>query len=214
MVTSVTESSHLSEKLQLLWEGIRQKDHQSLTDLYRLMYSDLLNFGILFGHDAPAAKDAVNQIFLELWERAENLAAVSNVRSYLITYLRRKLLRDYEHGSRLTDLPDNELAGERSYEDILISAQQEEHMRQRLKRALDQLTPRQQELIQMRFFQELTNEAISQQTGMHINTVYNTMSLALKTLRQAMESTSDSSLSSWWPFLFLLWLSAEKASIG
>ena len=214
MITPTSDSQHLSEKLQVLWAGIQRKESQSLTDLYRLMYSDLLNFGILFGHEASVTKDAVNQIFLELWERAENLASVVNVRSYLITYLRRKLLRDYEFKSRFVDLPETESISERSYEEILISVQQEEHMKQRLKQALDQLTPRQKELIQMRFFEEMSNEAISQQTGMHINTVYNTMSSALKTLRQRMEAPSGPSLSGWWPLLLLLWQSAEKIAAG
>jgi RNA polymerase sigma-70 factor (ECF subfamily) len=101
-------------------------------------------------------------------------------------------------------------AGTPSYEEILISAEQEEHTKQRLKQGLEQLTPRQMELIQMRFFEEMSNEAISQQAGMHINKVYNTISSALKTLRQAMEESDGSSLSGWWPLLLLLWQSAEK----
>lgn len=210
MTPPVTEPASSSQKLQLLWAGVRQKDYASLTDLYRLVYSDLLNFGLMVNHDAAGTKDAINQIFLEIWEKGDALMPVENVRSYLITYLRRKLLRDYERGSRLTALPDSELIGERSYEDIIISTQQEEGVRQRLKRALEQLTPRQKELIELRFFQGLSNEGISQQTGMHINTVYNTMSSALKTLRQELGNETYSSFSCWWPFLLPMLLAGDR----
>lgn len=209
MLSPGIDLANLSEKLQLLWAGVRAKDYSSLTDLYRLMYSDLLNFGLLFSHDAASAKDAINQIFLEVWEKGEALMPVDNVRSYLITYLRRKLLREYERGNRFTDLPDNEPLSDRSYEDIIVHAQQEEQTRQRLKQALDQLTPRQKELIELRFFRALSNEAISQQTGLHINTVYNTMSSALKTLRLVLGDETYYNFSGWWPFLFPLLLTGS-----
>ena len=200
---------HTPERLQTLWAGVRQQDYQSLTDLYRQVYADLLNFGLLFGHDATATKDAVNQIFLEIWERSHSLPAVDNVRSYLITYLRRKLLRDYEYGNRLTELTDNGILNQRSYEEMLIQTSQEEHIRQRLQAALTELTARQKQLIEMRFFRGMSNEAISQETGMHINTVYNTISSALKTLRQTLSKEDYYNLLIWWPMLLPFLLQAD-----
>lgn len=202
MVSPTIPTTFSPEHLQTLWAGVRRQDYQSLTELYRQVYPDLLNFGLYFGHDSATAKDAVNQIFLELWERGEGLPAVDNVRSYLITYLRRKLLRDYERSNRLSALTDNESGSQRSYEDIVIQSQQEEHIRQRLRAALAQLTPRQKELIEMRFFRGLSNEAICQETGMNVNTVYNTISSALKTLRQLLGQEDYYNLLTWWPLLF------------
>jgi RNA polymerase sigma factor (sigma-70 family) len=200
---------HTPERLQTLWAGVRQQDYQSLTDLYRQVYTDLINFGLFFGHDANAAKDAVNQLFLEIWERNNSLPPVDNVRSYLITYLRRKLLRDYEYGSRLTDLTKSGTQSQRSYEDMLIQTSQEEHTRQRLQAALNTLTPRQKQLIEMRFFRGLSNEAISRETGMHINTVYNTISTALKTLRQTLNREDYYNILIWWPLLLPMLLTAD-----
>lgn len=190
-----------SSSLPLLWAGVRRRDRQSLTELYRLLYGELMRAGLMANGDAAATKDAINQVFLEIWERADQLVPVENVRSYLITYLRRKLLRDYERGIRHTDLSDEEAFAERSYEEIIVSQQQDEHLRLRLQAAIGQLTPRQKELVELRFFQGLSNEAISQQTGMHINTVYNTLSAALKTLRQALSAHRPHTLPVWWPLL-------------
>ncbi len=209
MVSPTIQASHSPERLQTLWAGVRQQDYQSLTDLYRYIYADLLNFGMLFGHDGSSTKDAINQIFLEIWERGENLPPVDNVRSYLITYLRRKLLREYEHGNRFSELTDSDLINQRSYEEILVQGQQEDHIRQRLQAALAQLTPRQKELIEMRFFLGLSNEAICQETGMHINTVYNTISSALKTLRQVLGQEDYFNLLMGWPLLFPLLFEVE-----
>lgn len=210
MVSSTIQATNSPEKLQVLWTGIRQQEYQSLTELYQQMYTDLLNFGLFFGHDSVATKDAVNQVFLEIWERGKGLPAVENVRSYLITYLRRKLLREYEHGNRFVELTDSEILSQRSYEEVIVEAQQEERIRQRLQEALAQLTPRQKELIEMRFFRNLSNEAISQETGMNINTVYNTISSALKTLRRILGQEDYYNLLSVWPLLFPLLFQAES----
>lgn len=156
-----------------------------------------------FGHDGATTKDAVNQLFLEIWERGNDLPVVENVRSYLITYLRRKLLREYEHGNRFVEITDDELFSH-SYEEVIVQAQQEEHIRQRLQAALAQLTPRQKELIEMRFFRGLSNETICQETGMNINTVYNTISSALKTLRQRLGKEDYHNFLVWWPVLLPL----------
>lgn len=206
MVSPTVQAANSPEKLQALWAGVRQQDAQSLTDLYRQVYTDLLNFGMFFGHDGTTAKDAVNQLFLEIWERGSKLPVVENVRSYLITYLRRKLLREYEHGNRFSELTDSELLRQRSYEDVVVQAQQEEHLRQRLHTALARLTPRQKELIELRFFRGLSNEAICQETGMHVNTVYNTISSALKTLRHVLGQEDYYNLLTWWPVLLPLLL--------
>lgn len=210
MGSSTEQATRSSEKLQALWAGVQQQDYQSLTDLYKQIYADLINFGMLFGHDGSVTKDAINQIFLEIWERGNKLPPVQNVRSYLITYLRRKLLRHYEHDNRFSELTDSELLSQRSYEEVIVLAQQEEHMRQRLQAALAQLTPRQKELIEMRFFLNLSNEAIAQETGMHINTVYNTISSALKTLRQLLGQEDYYNLLIWWPVLFSVVFQAES----
>lgn len=202
-------SADSSGALSALWEGVRRRDYQSLTNLYRHLYSDLLRFGQRFGHDADTTKDAINQIFLEVWERADTLMPVDNVRSYLITYLRRKLLRVVEQTNRLSPIDNQDESFELSYEDILIGAQQEEQTRARLRAALAQLTPRQKELIEMRFFKGMSNEQISQEAGMHINTVYNTLSSALKTLRQTLNQADYENLLSGWPLWLPIFLQAS-----
>ena len=61
----------------------------------------------------------------------------------------------------------------------------------------------------MRFFRDLSNEAICQETGMHINTVYNTISSALKTLRQVLGQEDYYNFLSWWPLLLPLLTGVE-----
>jgi RNA polymerase sigma factor (sigma-70 family) len=191
---------------QSLWHGLQQQDSASLSALYRLTYHDLLNFGMYFGFTATVTKDAINQIYADLWERGKNLPEVANIRSYLITALRRKLIKEFSRGERYTELTDLEVDIEPSYEEIIVQGQEQEDLRNRLRQAIGQLTPRQRELIEMRFFRNKRNEEIAEETGMNINTVYNTLSSALKVLRQTLSVGSKEKIGIihiWW-LIFIL----------
>ncbi|GAB3282005.1 hypothetical protein GCM10027347_58050 [Larkinella harenae] len=159
-----------------------------------------------FGFTATVTKDAINQIYADLWERGKNLPEVANIRSYLITALRRKLIKEFSRGERYTELTDLEVDIEPSYEEIIVQGQEQEDLRNRLRQAIGQLTPRQRELIEMRFFRNKRNEEIAEETGMNINTVYNTLSSALKVLRQTLTIGSKEKIGIihiWW-LIFLL----------
>jgi len=184
-----------------LWEALRKGQADALHQLYERFYYDLTRFGMLHSHGSSEVKDAINQLFLEIWEKRQTLPTVENIKSYLFTYLRRKLIREYKLGNQYTEVPEGDWPSTISYEQYLIDQQTEEHLRQKLTQYLSELSPRQRELIRMRFFEGLSNEAIAQATGMHINTVYNTLYSALKHLRQSFADTDKDS-----PSLFLILL--------
>jgi len=191
---------------QSLWHGLKQHDSASLSALYRLTYHDLLNFGMYFGFTATVTKDAINQIYADLWERGEGLPEVTNIRAYLITSLRRKLIKEFSRGERYAELTDLDIDSEPSYEEVIVQAQEQEHLRDQLRQAIGQLTPRQRQLIEMRFFRNKRNEEIAQETGMTINTVYNTLSSAIKALRQTLSVGSKEKsgiIHAWW-LIFIL----------
>jgi RNA polymerase sigma factor (sigma-70 family) len=56
-------------------------------------------------------------------------------------------------------------------------------MKKRLQKALNQLSPRQKEIIRLRYFDTVAFKDISDQTGLSERTVYNTLHNAIKVLR-------------------------------
>jgi len=73
---------------------------------------------------------------------------------------------------------------EQSYESILIASQQDEHFKKRLQKALSQLTPRQKEIVQMRYFDQIDFADIAAITGLTERTIYNTLHNAIKMLKE------------------------------
>ncbi len=173
------------------WQDIRKGGKQSLFELYNNTYFHLVRFGLKLTANDELVKDCITQLFLKLWDKHDKLNEVSSVKSYLFTALRHILLDQMEYRSKMvtaiTGLSATEEPNELSYEEIIIRAQQDEELKHKLRKALEQLTPRQKELIQLKFFEGLTYEQVAEKTSQSIKTAYNTIYDATKVLRKALK---------------------------
>ena len=173
------------------WEQMRLGDKQALFELYNKMYFHLIRFGLKINADDELVKDCVNQIFLNMWDKRDRLQPVENVKSYLMTTLRRCMLDQLAYIDK-TNVAFNQMGAEEdweelSYEEIIIKVQQDEELKEKLGTAIKQLTPRQIELIQLKFFEGLSYEQIAEKTSQTIKTSYNTIYDAIKTLRKLLK---------------------------
>ena len=73
---------------------------------------------------------------------------------------------------------------EPSYEDILVGIQVQEEQKEKLRRALQKLSPRQKEYLHLTYFEGLSYEQVALKTGQTTKTVYNTTYEAIKVLRK------------------------------
>ncbi|MES3019554.1 MAG: sigma-70 family RNA polymerase sigma factor [Bacteroidota bacterium] len=175
----------------LYWDGLRKGDKQALFNLYNDMYFHLIRFGLKLTGDDELVKDSINQLFLNLWDKKERLTPVDNVRSYLFTILKNTIIDELKHSDKVDDairkrLLDEEI-DELSYEEIIIRVQHDEELKARLQQAIKKLTPRQIELIQLRFFEGMSYEQIAARTSQSVKTAYNTIYDAVKTLRKLLK---------------------------
>jgi RNA polymerase sigma-70 factor (ECF subfamily) len=176
------------EQNRLYWQGLREGDKESFFSLYNNTYFHLVRWGLKITANDEMVKDCVTQLFFQLWDKRHKLNPVTNVRAYLFTSLRRMLIDQLGHHSKIdaaiTHLADEEVLNELSYEEIIIRVQRDEELRQKLHRALEQLTPRQIELIRLVFFEGLTYEEVAARTSQSIKTAYNTIYNAIQLLRK------------------------------
>lgn len=173
-----------------LWQRVKRGDGAALTELLRRYHDDLYRYGLKLAQgDADAAKDAIQEVFVELWARREALADVQFVKSYLLTALRRNLYRQYRLVLREQTETDGFAPEDGvvfSVEDLLVAQLGEEERRQKLLNALNQLTKRQREAVYLKFYEELSYEQIADVMGIGFQPVYNLIHQALKGLRQCL----------------------------
>lgn len=173
------------------WQQLRLGNKQAFFDLYNNTYFHLVRFGLKITADDELVKDCVTQLFFQLWDKHARLNEVTQVRSYLFTSLRRMLLDKLEYYSKtdeaISRLSGQDVVEELPYEEIIIRVQQNEEQRKKLYEAIEQLTPKQKELIRLMFFEGLTYEQVAATTTQSIKTAYNTIYEAIKILRKALK---------------------------
>jgi RNA polymerase sigma factor (sigma-70 family) len=172
------------------WQLLADGEQQGLYKCFDFFYDDLYRFGLSMYKNPELVKEGINNLFIELWKIRHKLSGVKNIQQYVLTIYKRVLYKTYANYTSSIpfetleqDIIESSLT-EQSYEAILIASQQDEHLKRRLRNALNQLSPRQKEIIRMRYFEQTSFEEIAAQTGLTERTIYNTMYNAMKVLKE------------------------------
>ena len=172
---------------ETLWKGLQQGDKDMFLSLYTKYYHSLLFIGLKEIKDAQLVKDAIQQLFLYLWEKRETIHEATNVKSYLVTAFLRKLSADWIKSRKVCHM---EVVWNNYYEDPpstpeenLIIKDDQHHLMNLLMSHIQNLPNRQRELIVLKFYERLSYDEIVEQTGLSHRTVYNKIYEALKKLK-------------------------------
>jgi len=125
------------------------------------------------------AKDAVQELYLKLWNLRDHLEMVQNPSAYG-TLLIKNLCIDRIRRARPTEEPDEAIALEAPPDEAL---ENRERLKE-VKKFIDGLPPTQRKMLQLRFFQGLSYEEIAQKTGLSTLNIRVQVSLARKKLKQ------------------------------
>lgn len=169
------------------WERFCKGDREALGIIYRGHIDDLYHYGMNFCRDSERVKDCLQDLFQCLWLNREHISMeVKNIRYYLISCLRRRLLRSLEKSRRnYTEAPgdsfDFELIPPR--EDIIIQNETYNQQLTQLLEGISILSRRQREAIYLRFYQNLSYAEIAKLMFMKVESVYNLISKAIGLLK-------------------------------
>jgi RNA polymerase sigma factor (sigma-70 family) len=176
-----------------LWNAFRHGDEMAFQQIYRLYAHDLISYGHRVTHDVPLIEDSIHDLFIELWQSRANLSDTDSIRFYLFRSLRNKITR-----TRNRDLffqaSDIDTAQPQIddfiIEDKLIEHEALEQVFKLLRVSYARLTPRQQEALNLRFYQHFSNEEIAQIMGVNYQSACRFIYSALKTLRETVRIMS------------------------
>lgn len=170
------------------WTELRNGQKDALLELYNQHYTGLVNYGIKLTGNRELSVDCFTQVLLRLWDSRFKLPAVENVRSYLLTCLRREIISEIKLRSDkrpLLQQPQKEF----SYEDYLVQIQHNEELKERLAKAMTSLTQREKELLRLKFFEDVDYDEIAHRCSITKRTAYNIIHQALKTLKKSLLNT-------------------------
>jgi RNA polymerase sigma-70 factor, ECF subfamily len=169
-----------------LVERLQRRDPQALAELYdrygRLAYSLIVRVV----RDGALAEDLVQETFLRVWNRAQGFDAqrgalgpwlLAVARNRAIDYLRSASgrernaleLEEVDHPSLYTNMERDILASDKT---------------RMIRAALEKLTPNQREVIELAYFEGLTQTEMAERMGQPLGTVKTWVRTALKNLRE------------------------------
>jgi len=157
-------------------------------------YLSYIGYKRYFSEDV--VKDAINDVFLYLWENKSDLQTVNNYHNYIITCFLRKLYRKNiiapEEMDELQDVPIMLLSP--SVEDQYIQQGMNGTVIQIVKDHINQLAAKQRNMVYQKFYLGLSYQEIAITNKVSINTVYNTIYKAIDKLKSTITKEQETYL--------------------
>lgn len=172
-----------------LWEKLRNGERSAIEDLYRFNYQILYSYALKISGNKELSKDCVQDLFIRLWEKREQLNEVSKVRSYLLQSVWHSIIKLMKKENRNVNLNEN------NHYSIDIVFPKEHHViydqdnkdkQKKLNNAISKLSSRQKEIIFMQYYEGLTIEEIQQITELKYQSIKNLTYRAMLVLRDSM----------------------------
>ena len=183
------ELSDFMHEDQYLWNELLQGCEKSFAALYQRYFMDLYRYGLKVGDNREVVKDCIHDLYVDLWNKKNQLQPVANVKQYLLVAVKRRLINQFHRSKKVSTqgiIEDHDTLISLSRESEIIDIQTVKEKRDRILKALNLLTERQQKAIRLKFYHNYSNQEIASALAIDINSTYNLMSKAMKRLRNSL----------------------------
>ncbi|MCE7060639.1 RNA polymerase sigma factor [Dyadobacter sp. CY343] len=184
-------SSEAMQEDLIRWKRFKGGDAAAFESIIRDEFRALFEYGTRFIHDRDTLNDCIYDLFTSLWDRRSFLADTDQIRPYLLKSLRNRLLKEKERANHLTNFEgwQEQMEPDDNAESQIITSEISAQQTRRISSVLCTLTPRQREIIHLKFFENLSNEQISDVLAISRPAVSNLLSQALKLFRDKWQAT-------------------------
>ncbi len=166
------------------------KGGSEITTIYDAYVNDLFTYGLYLGFDRESVKDAIHDIFLKLATNNSFLDNTENIKFYLFKSLKNRLIDIHKNRKEHVALEATEMSLETPFnmvvnvEELLIEREEKLHIKNEIEQMLDLLTPRQREIIYLRYVHEYDYKQISELLQISVHGCHKLVSKAILSLRE------------------------------
>jgi RNA polymerase sigma-70 factor (ECF subfamily) len=182
------KNSHtLNVDSEFLIRQLKNGDESAYEMLFKEYYQLLVMFANKYLFDIEASKELVQDLFVHIYEKRENLIINSSLKSYLFRSVHNRSLnlinalkiknKYVEHIERTTSANANSIENEMNKTEL-------EHA---IYKAIGELPPKCRDIFKLNRFEGLTNSEIAEKLKLSKRTVETQISKALKILRIKLE---------------------------
>jgi RNA polymerase sigma factor (sigma-70 family) len=176
-------------------QDLKRNSESAFAALMRKYYSDLHRYGQHFTTDETVVADCIQDVFINVWQNRHKTGPITYLRQYLLTALKRRILRVTSQAKRNATSSGNveqeyDFALEFSIEDVLVAQQLDEERAQRLRRILERLSARQKEVIYLVYYQQLDYQQVAEMMQINRQSVYNLLHEGLQKIKAFWQEAS------------------------
>lgn len=187
--------SHHPNDLQECWSRVLQhSDTQALQAMHAELYPAMHHYASKLLKDDSSADDAIQEVFVKMWQQRYSIGSIQHVKGYVFTLLRRHILNVLRsQKTRLFHIGkwgNDAVILEFSPEEVLMHQDSDRERQHAVSRALNQLPARQREVLYFRFYESLDYKEIAGIMGINYQSVVNLSFKAMQQLKQWFAATN------------------------
>ncbi|MFN5417505.1 MAG: RNA polymerase sigma-70 factor [Flavobacteriia bacterium] len=151
--------------------------------LFKTYYKRLFRVAFQFVSDEHAADDIVQEVFIHVWNKREELNITTTVEGYLVKSTVNRALNYLEKNKKMVKVEiQDHLEIDHALHQLKESNYDQEILQQLISDCLDNLPPKCKAIFVLSRFEGMKNKEIAEHLGVSIKTVENQMTIALSKL--------------------------------
>lgn len=173
----------LEKDERLVWQQFIDGDDQSLVYIYRKYVDVLFRYGQQFSRRYEFVQDNIQELFYELIDKRKSLSVAKSIKGYLLSSLKRKILRGAKKEERL-QLEEDGFTFSSSESIISINTNLKEEDYNTIFQKINELPSSQREVIFLYFYEGLGYADIAEIMNIKIATARTMTYRALENLEK------------------------------
>jgi len=158
----ISEDSSFKESLFLenLLNKAKKGETTAFGEIYNLFFKKIYTFIYFRVSHKETAEDMAEEVFLKAWTKINSINEAGSLEAWLYQIARNLVIDYYRSKKQLVELKDveNTLA----YEDTVLDLLELNHKQAILNRLIKQLPEEHQQVLKLKFFEDLDNQVIAQ----------------------------------------------------
>ena len=166
---------------------IRTTKMIDFSQLYNKHIDQLFAFGSRFTTDRELLKDCIQDVFVKLYTRRENLGPIDNVGNYLFISLRNRIHDEFRRNGKMTgeEVTDANMQAIAEYEEYNQERmEQQQELTDNVEKFFEMLSPRQRQIINLYYVEHRKYEDICRIMCINYQSVRNLMHRSISRLRE------------------------------
>ena len=178
------------DEAQALVKALKEGNQLAFSIVYKTYAAQTFSLAFKYLLNKELAEDAVQNLFLKLWLKKEEIDETKPINRYLFTMLNNDLLNTLRDSKKNIYLLEDCLSMVLELEDNSQNENLKQEQMNIIQQALEQLSPQRRKVFEMKVSGKYSNQEIADKLNLSINTIKFQYSQSLKQIRATVRELS------------------------